>query len=131
MALVKIGNGTPAPANVVDSTRRNGVAFGREDGEWCIGHNFDGIAQVVMDQGNHQAFIATLIEVAGLPSGESPAEVFARTVTVDSEGNITGRFSDKPRARSITIPRSEIQSFIDLMIERDHSWSHYIKLAGG
>lgn len=64
-----------------------------------------------------------------IPEGDSPSAVFARTFSQDSTGLFSARFSDADRARTLSVPGSERDDFLDYIQEHIGNWGTYLEKA--
>lgn len=123
MGKIKIGKAAPS-ASFVAAVRDAGYEFGRnENGETEITVNFPGVSPVELTQDQ----LGCLVEVIGrtTPQGSDPAAVFERSATEDPAGNLSARFSDEKRSRSVSIPSEERGKLTELLSDLYSNWSEY------
>jgi|MudIll2142460700_1097286.scaffolds.fasta_scaffold228305_1 hypothetical protein len=130
MQVIKIGGKAPAPVGVVQATEQAGPGLARaEDGTYLMVLTFPGVAPVIIPPEGVENMIAALVQAADLDMTDRADRVFARNLVVDAEGNVTSKFSDAPRARSLTIPRAEIVAMISLLEERLDKYDEHVAVA--
>ena len=123
MARIKIGK-VQNSITLVQQIADAGYDFTRnEEGETTLLMSFPGVAPVALTHGQ----ILNLAETvdAPTPQGSDPAAVFARSAQEDPEGNLSARFSDVARSRSVSIPFAERGALASLLSDLAGDWADY------
>lgn len=112
MAKIAIGKAVAA-ISLTDKVIDAGHSFKRaEDGEgWAFTVDLPGVKTQELSRDD----LSTIVEVLSAedPQGDSPGAVFARTATVDNEGNLSARFSDSKGSRTVTVPAADRDSLAE------------------
>ncbi len=120
---IKLTN-APKPTRMLDIIEGKGLELLRsDDGRVMVRVPFPGVKAVELDQTAIKGIVQTLNKT--VPMGDRPEEVFARSASIDAEGNLTARFQDKERARSVEFTvqdREDMIGFLDSVLD---SWTEY------
>jgi len=120
---VKLTN-APKPTRMLDVIEAKGLELLRgENGDVMVRIPFPGVKAVELDRKGIEGIMAVLNKE--VPMGDSPQEVFARSASVDSEGNLTARFSDKERARSVEFTAGDRQDIMSFLSSVHQTWNDY------
>ncbi len=90
-----------------------GQVIVQDDDRIALEVKFPGLQTMALDLEDLENFAEFLM--AEDPSKDSPAGIYRRTSTIDSEGNVSGLFSYQLRARSLTVPQNERAGVADLI----------------
>ena len=132
---ITIGSSVKTVLPVADAVREAGISFYvRDDGEAVFRLKFPG--QTARDFCVEDLELISAVLDRPTVEGSDPGAVFARSASEDSEGNLTARFSDEKRSRSIEIPSSERENVTNLcrglmvqVPELEQRWSEAQKQA--
>lgn len=117
--MIKLKIGAQAKAvKVRDVIEQNGVSLCRNEfGEVAMELRFPGVAPVVLSENEMWSIRETLRR--DVRQGDRACDVFDRSASIDSEGNLEARFSDKERARAVrlsAIDREEVGDFLSALL---------------
>lgn len=122
MAKFIIGSkrNTSSMTEAIEAAR---FGFSDDTGTTLLTLSIPGVAPVSTDRDG----LGLLAEIIGQSThkGDSPAAVFARTCSEDAEGNLTGRFSEQKKSRSVTIPASERTKLATLLTNLHGDWDDF------
>lgn len=114
---IKIG-GQARAVRVIDVLHQNGVSMERdESGTMMMELRFPGVAPVKLTEGGIQSMIDTLGR--DVRQGDNPEDVFDRSASINAEGTLVARFSDKERARSVELTaqdREDVSGFLQALV---------------
>lgn len=114
------------PASLAKQVEDAGFGFGRNDaGETVLTVKFPGVETLEMTQED----IGLIIGILDRPAieGSRPGAVFARSAVEDSEGRLTAKFSDQPRARNVSFSREDRAEVSALLRHHLNAWGDYKK----
>ncbi len=80
-------------------------------GEIVLELKAPGISEVLLNEENLRAIRDRLAQE--VPEGNSPSAVFNRTASERDDGAISARFSDEPRARTLTLTPQDRTEFVE------------------
>ena len=112
---ISLSGGTVKVSGFMNKVRDGGHAVSRE----AYSLDLPGTKPVDLCPDGLQAVVDRL-----LSWGESgnAGEIFARTATEDSEGNLSGYFAEGARVRRVTVPAAEREEFAEFLTGLIDSW---------